>query len=100
MPHLTRRPSAVSQPLSASTSGEQAAAISISSQPTIRWLVCSSPLCGTRLAESPRHKPGSRCGAVGRGWFGACTGCLVPMTADQHGQWSQQQNEEHAEVTR
>ena len=77
MSRLTRRPSAVSQSLSASTPGEQATAISVSSQPTIRWLNCSSPLCGTRWAESPRRKPGSRCGAVGRGWLGDCTGRLA-----------------------
>jgi hypothetical protein len=81
MPRLTRRPSAVSQPLSASTSGEQAATISVSSQPTIRWLICSSPLCGTRSAESPRRKPGSRCGDMHRGWFGDCEGRLIATDA-------------------
>ena len=77
---MSRRPhrssSAVPQPPSASTLGEQATAIA-SSQPTIRWLICSSPLCGTRSAESPRRKPGSRCGDMHRGWFGDCDGRLV-----------------------
>jgi hypothetical protein len=77
MPRLTRRPSTVSQSLSASTPGEQATAIAASSQPTIWWLICSSQLCGTRWADSPRRKPGSRCGAHGRGWLGDCEACLV-----------------------
>ena len=78
---MSRRPhrssSAVPQPPSASTPGEQTAAICVSSQPTIRWLVCSSPLCGTRWAESRRRKPGSPCGDLHRGWFGDCDGRLV-----------------------
>jgi hypothetical protein len=81
MPRLTRRPSAVPQPLSASTPGEQATAISVSSQPTIQWLICSSPLCGTRWAESPRRKPGSLCGDMHRGWFGDCEGRFVAVDA-------------------
>jgi hypothetical protein len=80
---MSRRPhrssSAVPQPQSASTPGEQATAISVSRQPTIRWLVCSSPLCGTRWPESPRRKPGSRCGALGRGWLGDCEARLTTV---------------------
>jgi hypothetical protein len=78
---MSRRPhrssSTVPQPLSASTPGEQTAVICISSQPTFGWLICCSPLCGTRSAESRRRKPGSRCGAIGRGWLADCKGRLV-----------------------
>jgi hypothetical protein len=82
MSHLTRPlSSTANQPPSASTSGEQAAALSVSDQPTtIRWLVCPSPLCGTRWAETPRRKPGSRCGDMNRGWFGDCKGRLVAVS--------------------
>jgi hypothetical protein len=82
---MSRRPHrssfAVPQPPSASTPGEQATAICVSGQPTIRWLICSSPLCGTWWAESPRRKPGSPCGDMHRGWFGDCDGRLVAMDA-------------------
>jgi len=78
-PH--RSPSAVPQPLSASTPRERATAIAVSSQPTIRWLICSSPLCGTRWVESPRRKPGSRCGNMHRAWFSDCDGRLVAVDA-------------------
>ena len=78
MSHRRRPSPAVNQPLSTSTSGEEAAVISIPGEPTtVRWLVCSSPLCGTRWAESSLRKPGSRCGALGRGWLGNCTGRLT-----------------------
>ena len=81
---MSRRPhrssSAVPQPQSASAPGEQATAISVSSQPTIRWLICSSPLCDTWSAQSPRRKPGSRCGDMHRGWFGDCEGRLVAVS--------------------
>ena len=82
---MSRRPhrssSAVPQPLSASTPGEQATAICVSSQPTIRWLICSSPLCNIRWAGGLRRKPGSRCGDMHHGWFGDCEGHLVAVDA-------------------
>ena len=82
MTRRTRRSSATNQPPSASTLEEQAAANSVSNQSSapFPWLVCPSPLCGTRWAESPRRKPGSRCGDTNRGWFGDCQGRLATVS--------------------